>query len=135
MKTVLRLFVTATLAVLFIVTASGCGRGPAKILSMEMCTEVDKDGKCSSKPTNTFGPEDDIFVSVQFENFADGSSLVTRWYHGYDLIKEGSYKAKGAEDGYHAFAIPATKPYEKGSYRADVSLDADPQPTIQFEVE
>ena len=135
MRTSLRLLALISLVVLFASVTSGCGRGPAKILSMEMCTEVNTDGNCSSEATNTFGSEDDIFVSVKFENFSDASSLVTRWYYGYDLIKETSYKATGAEDGYHAFQIPSTIPHEKGSYRADVSPDADPQPTIQFEVE
>ena len=92
------LLVTFVLALCLGVMVS-CGRGPAKILEMNMCTAVDNDGKCSALPSWTFKTDDGVYVSVRFENFVKGSNLVTRWYQGYQLIKEESYQAQGNEDG------------------------------------
>lgn len=87
-------------------------------------------------PTDEFGPNDTIYLSVATEGRASSATLAARWTY-QDGQEVDRSETTIAPDGSEHTEFHISKPdgWPAGNYRVDVTLDGRTVDTLEFEVE
>ena len=120
-------------ALLFVCLA-GCGsREELRVTSIQLGRSLNADGTVAGH-TTTFGPGDDVYVSVLTAGAGSGTIRVRWTYRGRPLAepsKQVSYRDIAATD----FRLESAGGFPLGEYMVEAFLNGQPAGTREFRVE
>lgn len=105
-----------------------------KILAATTCRSIDA-GLNPVDPTSTFGPNDTVYLSVDLEDFPQGTKAGASWYFGDQFLNSFVITAKKDYATTRiSFNLKPTTPFAPGRYRAEIYLNDYLSETVQFSV-
>lgn len=107
-----------------------------RVTDVELGRSVDADGRIADDDdTDDFSPADTIYVSVNTEGAASGSTLAARWtFEDGQVVDETSQSLSATGPATTHFHISQPGGLPAGSYRVEIQLNGRTVETREFEV-
>lgn len=107
-----------------------------RVTDVELGRSIDADGRIADDDdTDDFGPGDTIYVSVNTEGAASGSTLSARWtFEDGQVVDETSQTISPTGPATTEFHISQPGGLPAGSYRVEIQLNGRTVETVEFEV-
>lgn len=108
---------------------------PPEVLSVLPATALD-DQYQPLEVTDTFGPDDTFFVSVELRGYRSDMALSARWLYEGELITETTLETANTGEGYAGFVlVNEAPPWPQGKYRVEIVYQDDVLGSAAFTVE
>jgi hypothetical protein len=106
-----------------------------RVTEIELGRALDADNRISDK-TDSFKPQDTIYVSVTTEGASPGARLAAHWtYQDGQVVKHDETTLAPTGRAYTEFHIAKPAGWPAGEYKVEVMLDGVPAGTKSFKVE
>lgn len=116
------------------VSAPAPAAAPGRVGTIEIGTALGADGRVSA-PATVFAPADTIYVSVQTQDPAPGSTLSARWtYEDGQVVSEKRETLATTGAAVTRFQIAKPDGWPAGRYRVEIALNGQAVGTRDFEV-
>lgn len=92
--------------------------------------------KSITNPTNDFGPNDTIYVSIETAGTASSATLAARWtYEDGQEVDRSETSIAPTGPAHTEFHISKPDGWPEGEYQVEILLDGRSVETLDFEVE
>ena len=107
-----------------------------RVTDVELGRSIDAEGRIADdEGTDDFGPGDTIYVSVNTEGAASGSTLSARWtFEDGQVVDETSQTISPTGPATTEFHISQPGGLPAGEYRVEIQLNGRTVETLEFEV-
>ena len=107
-----------------------------RVTDVELGRSIDAEGRIADDDdTDDFGPGDTIYVSVNTEGAASGSTLSARWtFEDGQVVDETSQSISATGPATTEFHISQPGGLPAGNYRVEIQLNGRTVETVEFEV-
>jgi hypothetical protein len=108
--------------------------GSVKVTDVDLGRSLGADKRVADK-TDSFKPNETVYLSVTTEGSAPSATLKARWtYEGDQLVQESSQTIAPTGAAVTEFHVAKPDGWPKGSYKVEVFLNGNPVETESFKV-
>jgi hypothetical protein len=108
--------------------------GSVRVTDVDLGRSLGADKRVADK-TDSFKPNETVYLSVTTEGSAPSATLKARWtYEGDQLVQESSQTIAPTGAAVTEFHVAKPDGWPKGSYKVEVFLNGNPVETESFKV-